>query len=268
MPDLSLDREAQLKAASIAARRARRAPWQNAHCDKLARDREARRLAQEYRQAQREAEKLNGKACDKCGETKPPSEYDKLPSGNLRGSCKDCRAMRKADRRHELQDAKRDARDSAKAVERAALLAAEAERRRKRATRKRKVTPEQQLQAAERIAHLTSLLKGNHPGLQLTSEKGWDVASSELQRLWLQSGDKVCTGCGSTVPPTFMLPPFAANFYPGKCRTCARVEFEEDRLKTFGRLSVPRLIPMRDGSSITVAELARRHRERSSPPAL
>lgn len=60
-----------------------------------------------------------------------------------------------------------------------------------------------------------------------------------------------------------MLPPIPANFYPGKCRSCASAEHREDSFRVYGRVAEgPPLIPMLDGTSITVAELARRVRER------
>ena len=89
------------------------------------------------------------------------------------------------------------------------------------------------------------------------------MATSELHSLWSQSGDKECVSCKAIVPPSAMLPPISSNFYPGKCRSCARAEYYEHSFRVYGRLSEgPRLIPMRDGSAIPVAELARRCRER------
>jgi hypothetical protein len=93
------------------------------------------------------------------------------------------------------------------------------------------------------------------------------VASAELQSLWLLSGDKRCTACDTVVAPAAMRPPGPANFYPGKCRSCARAEYDQNHWRVFGRApDGPRLIPMRDGTSITIAEFARRHRIREQGP--
>jgi hypothetical protein len=124
---------------------------------------------------------------------------------------------------------------------------------------------ERQRHATERVAHLTALLMGTSPGERINSEQGWDAATSELRKLWMESGEKECVSCKAVVPPSAMLPPGPANFYPGKCRSCARAEYIESHWRVYGRApDGPRLIPMRDGTSITVAELARRHRQRSS----
>jgi hypothetical protein len=90
------------------------------------------------------------------------------------------------------------------------------------------------------------------------------MASSELQSLWLQSGDKECVSCSAVVPPAAMLAPGPANFYPSRCRRCAAAECEANQLKIFGRIAGPRPILMRDGSIITIAEFARRCRERGA----
>lgn len=257
MPDVSLDRDAHLKAEAIATRRARREPWQNAHADRIARDREARRTAQGYRQAQKEAERTDGKTCAKCGEAKPASEFELRSSGNLRGTCKACKNARKVERRCQLRGPEREARVAKKASQQLATrAAAQAKQERKQAA--------QQLEAAERIARLTSLLSSKSQDTRITSDQAWEGAVSELQRLWLLSGDKVCLGCGDAVPASAMLPPVPCNFYRGKCRSCARAEYEANQLDVFGHLSGPRLIPMLDGSSITLGEFVRRHRERTA----
>jgi hypothetical protein len=140
------------------------------------------------------------------------------------------------------------------------------EERSKAAQKRQAKATERQRIAAERIARLTSILMGTHPEERITSEERWNMATSELQSLWLRSGDKECVSCRTVVPPTAMHPPGPANFYPGKCRSCARMEREESLRRTFGPLIGPlwgpRKIPMKDGTSITVAEFARRVRER------
>lgn len=284
----------QLKAAAIAFRRANRAPWQNAHTDRLAREREARRVAKEYRRTQREAER-DRKQCRECGETKPATAFELLPSGGLRGICRDCRTATKSARKRaaratlehqaELQrkarerELQREEREAAKAAEReelqaakeaewAALRAAEEARRRKRLERKRGVrqrtlSPERLQEVAKEVARLSSLLLGTNPRQRISDQQTWEATSTALQKLWLQSGDKECVACKATVPASAMLPPGPANFYPGKCQRCATAECHANQLRVTGRPPEgPRLIPMKDGTSITVAELARRCRER------
>jgi hypothetical protein len=110
---------------------------------------------------------------------------------------------------------------------------------------------------------------GTDPQERIDSEQGWTMATSELQRLWLQSGYKVCVSCEATVPPTDMQPPGPASFYPGQCRRCAHAAWEASHRATYGPLigplSGPRKIAMRDGTRITVADFARRVWEREQP---
>lgn len=104
---------------------------------------------------------------------------------------------------------------------------------------------------------------GETNGDRIATQERWDMTSPELQGLWLQSGDKECVSCKAVVPPKAMLPPGPANFYPGKCHKCAEAESRENSFRVTGRRTEgPPLIPMRDGTSITVAEFARRVRER------
>jgi hypothetical protein len=252
-----------LKAEAISARRAARPAWKNAHNDRLARERQARQIAKEYRQSLRP----EGKQCKDCGEVKPLDAFEMHPSGTPRATCRDCRANLKAERRREAASVAKAQREAAKEAEQAAAREAALARRRKRedyrkGIRKRPISPDRQREAAERIAHLTSLLMGTNPTERITSEQGWDMTTSELQRLWHQSGDKECVSCKVVVPPSAMLPPGPANFYPGRCRTCAAAQAREVHWIMFGKEPAAPLIPMLDGSSITVATLARRVRER------
>lgn len=260
------EQAAQLKAEAISARRARRAGWQNAHVDRINREREARETAKEYRRSQREAEgaAAETKPCSSCKRILPLDSFHLHKNGSRRPRCKSCRSAE--DRtRYYSQPGRSDTGVRKRTIcperrRRAAerLLKETAERERKAAEHQRKL--------AERIAYLTSLLMGTDPGQRIASEEGWDVAISELQSLWLQSGDKECVSCKAVVPPTAMRPPGPANFYTGKCNRCASAEYRECSLRVFGSVSVCRQISLRDGTSITVAEFARRCRERQQIP--
>jgi hypothetical protein len=296
------DRAAELAAAAYAARRAARPAWRNAHSDRLAREVEARRIAKEYRAEQRKTASAH-KHCRDCDQTKPVSAFELLPSGGLRGICRDCRTAQKVAQKHRARAAKRESPEhqaelerkqrereqqqaereaakvreaeqlqAAKEAEWAALRAAEETRRRKRQERKRGVrkrplSAEQQREIAERIPQLVSLLMGSHPRERLSDQKSWEATATELSKLWLQSGGKQCVACKAVVPPTKLLPPGPANFYPGHCRSCATAACNANTLRVTGKPPPgPRLIPMKDGTAITVAEFACRVRERSLGP--
>ena len=297
MHTISPERAAQLKAEAITARRAARAPWQNAHVDRLAREREARRIAREFRVEQQTTE---GRQCRQCGQTLPAAAFELLPSGGLRSICRDCRTAQKVarkraaraayqqtpeyqaelERRRLEREQRQEDREATKAErERARLTAEEAERtaaceaaiarRRKREARKRGIglrplSAEQQREVAERIPHLVALLTGTSDFRhRISDQQTWEATASELKRLWLQSGDKECKSCGAVVSAAAMRPPGPANFYPGKCNSCASAEHLADHRRVFGgELEGPRRIAMLDGPSITVAQLARRHRDR------
>lgn len=253
----------QLKAAAIAYRRARRPTWQNAHADRLAREREARRVAKEYRQARREAGQAAEphKRCTCCYQSLPLSAYG-LKKGKPRAHCRACDAEKKRASRQtvlELTDEQRDKRN--------ADARAYYHRRQGRTSTgspRGSISPERRREVAERILHLTELLMGSSPRQRISDQQTWEATASELHRLWLQLGDKQCVSCKATVPPSRILPPGPANFYPGKCRPCAEAEWRENSRRVTGREPAgPRLIPMKDGTAITIAELARRHRERS-----
>jgi hypothetical protein len=231
------DQAEQLKAEAIASRRAARPAWQNAHADRINREREARETAKEYRRAQWQAELVAQKQCSSCAQTLPLTSFG-IARGKPRARCTACH--NEVNRR----------------------LYYTRQGRSEIGAERGSVSPERQRKAAERIAHLTALLMGTSPGERIASEEGWDMATSELQSLWLQSGHKECVFCRAVVPPSAMLPPGPANFYPGHCRKCARQAYETETIRVFGKVSQPRLLPMRDGTSITLGEFARRHRER------
>ncbi len=240
MQEPVLSYEERLKAESIATRRAQRAPWQNAHADRLHREREARAISREYRATQRDTAKRlkpyegvpeGTKRCSRCREVLPLDLFYVVPSGARKSRCKPCGII----------------------VTRECKL-------RKRWSGK---PTQSQEQAMAQLKQLASRLRGEGD-VRITTDEGWDGAMSELQRLWALSGDKTCKGCGESVPPTGMLPPGPANFFPGKCRSCARREFFAHSLRVYGRPTAPRLLPMRDGTSITLAEFVRRHRERTA----
>lgn len=255
----------QLKAAAIAFRRANRAPWQNAHADRVHREREARRVSKEYREAQRVAE--GTKPCTSCGQALPLDQFSPSFRDRPTARCKPCSAAATRARYHA---------DLTKARNRTRNRPVDPERERKAAERERRAserlqrlsddrqrkTDERRRLAAERIAQLSALLRGTAEGPRISSEEQWDVTTSELHRLWLQTGDKECVSCKAIVPPTAILPPGPANFYPGKCHSCAEADVRENTLKVTGRPCEPALVPLLDGTSITLAEFARRHRER------
>jgi hypothetical protein len=253
----------------------------------------ARRTAKEYREAH--------KLCSGCHKTLPLDAFEVLPSGGLRGTCRDCRAALKAASKRRAREARkaapeyqaeleskarereerkaateasnaraREEREAEREAEAAAARAAAEVRRRKRRDRQRGIrqrplSPERRREVEARASHLVSLLMGTNPHERIKSEQGWDSATAELQRLWAQTGDKKCVSCKATVPPSAMLPPGPGNSYPGKCQKCAHAESIAHHVRMFGRLpDGPRLMPMRDGTAITVAELARRHREREA----
>jgi hypothetical protein len=217
--------------------------WRKAHADRVNRERQARETAKVYRaeQRQRARDSEEQKQCTRCLRTLPLSSFSRM-GDRLRSACKQCDA-------------------------------AECRRRRRRAQGKTgsgfprgTVSPERRREAAERIAHLVSLLNGSASGERIDNEHAWEVTVAELQRLWLQSGDKECASCSAVVPPTEMRPPGPASFYPGQCRKCAHTAWEASHRATYGPLigplrGAPRL-RMKDGTFITVASFARRVRER------
>ena len=63
-----------------------------------------------------------------------------------------------------------------------------------------------------------------------------------------------------------MLPPGPGNFYEGQCNGCAAVSYEANRRAVLGPSynpseGPPRLF-LKDGSTITIGHLARRHQAR------
>ena len=225
------ERAAQLKAEAVAARRAARAPWQNAHADRVNREREARRVAKEYR------EKHRTKECPGCKKTLPLDAFT-FGTGRVTSRCHPCRnADNRAAYHRKLG-------------------------RKGTGTPRGTISPERRRQNAERIARFSAVLQGTAGTERISTEAGWESTTAELQRLWAQSGDKECVSCKATVPPSAMLPPGPANFYPGKCNRCVSEECRERHLRMFGCFPSAPLIPMRDGTATTVAEFARRVRER------
>ena len=237
--------EQALKAKAISARRAALPAWQNAHHDRLAREQQARQVAREYRRRPFRDVPEGHRRCSKCEQVRPLDSFK--PRGKAGGArhshCKPC-VNAAARARHVVKPR----------VYKSKPTGPTPEQLQRKADRQR--------EAAERIAHLTSLLMGTNPTERISSEQGWDMTTSELQRLWHQSGDKECVSCNAVVPPSAMLPPGPANFYPGRCRSCAAVQYREVQWIMFGKEPAAPLIPMLDGSSITIATFARRVRER------
>lgn len=301
MNTITDDYAAQRKAEAIAARRSALPPHLRQHLERREREQEARRVSVEYRQAQRDAERATQphKECNQCGASLPLAAFEVLPSGSRRGTCKRCRMEAKnankrvaraarretpeyqaeLERKRRERAAKQAEREEANAAaleaelakqeeEREGELAAFIARRRKRVerqrgARQRPVSPEQQRENVEEVERLSAQLVGLDPHKRITGEGEWNETVNKLQKLWLQSGDKRCVSCKQTVLPSAMLPPGPANFYPGRCHRCAEAECYENSRRVTGRdPEGPRRIPMRDGTTITIAELARRHRER------
>lgn len=232
MPQISEERSEELKAKAISARRAARRPWQNAHVDRLAREREARVTAREYSKAQRtrtnpyEGVPAGTKRCSRCKEALPLDQFRMAANGHSESRCKPCKVV--------------EVRES------------------KQRKRLKGVTNCEAADAAGQVARLSEMLTGP----RINSEQAYDMADAALRRAWLLSGDKQCVSCLEIVPPTAMLPPVAANSYPSHCRTCAGIAYETNHRRVFGPLVGPLLGPrkilMRDGPPITVAEFARR----------
>lgn len=229
----------QLKAAARAYRRAALEPHVRQHIERREREQEARRIRREYRALQRS----NGvRTCSKCNQTKPLDNYPLMPSGNPHATCRTCKAamVREAKRRKTLGLAPRR---NGRTADVGADL--------------------------ERLTQMASALAGTNPNERIVSEQGWNNLADELENLWLQSGDKTCISCKQVVPPTAILPPSPGNSYPGRCNGCAHIAWETNHRSVvgplIGPLPGPRKIPMRDGTSITVAELARRVAARASP---
>jgi hypothetical protein len=157
----------------------------------------------------------------------------------------------------------REAQAALKAAERAAARAnalsrhlAKREARAAKAERKRQAI-------AERASHLIALLNGTAPGERISDVEGWDRVTAELRKVWHLSGEKQCTSCEALVPPMAMLPPGPGNFYEGQCHGCAKASYEANRRASLGipeghPLPGPPPIRLKDGTSITIGELARR----------
>ena len=236
--DITDERAAQLKAEAITLQRAARPAWRNEHLDRLARERNARRVTREYRPAQGEAEST--KRCTKCHQTLPLEAFRvRRKTGVREARCNPCLSeeARAAYYKRIGQPNSGGARGT--------------------------ISPARRRKAVERIARLAAQLNGTGPLERINSEDDWHMAASELRKLWLQSGDKECVLCMATVPPTAMLPPGPGNFYTGKCQSCAAKEYRESCLRAgYGEPEGLLTIHLKDGSTITVSELARRHRQR------
>lgn len=343
----------RLKAEAIARLRASRPAWRNEHSDRLHREREARRIAREFRQAQREAAQPV-KVCVGCKQELPLSSYSTKGAGKFNSRCRPCHsakvAAHKRAKRAALTPAELEAKRAAEraeyysrtgregetglslderaearlrkaaeraaeiasrmaeraterarsrereAAERAAVLAlrlaerqsyataTEAERQAQAALReaakaaeraealarhlgKRKAkvaakAERKRRKVAERAAYLIALLNGTDAGERINDAETWDRVTAELRTLWLKSGDKECVSCKETVPPTAIHPPGPANSYEGQCHSCADASYEANLARLGIAREGPRLLRLKDGSTITVAALARRHRER------
>ncbi len=224
------------KAEAIAARRAAIRPELRQHHERRDREREARRVAK----ASRDAERGGGvRTCSKCSVTQPLSNYPLMPSGNPHATCRTCKTAA-------TREAKRRAR--------AGLPSKLAVRR--------GVGPAD----LKRLNRWLSALDGTNHNERIDSEEGWNMALAEVQRLWTLAGDKKCVACKQIVPASAMIPPGPGNFYSGRCNPCAREAYRAGHLRAFGRHlpETARRIPLRDGSTISIGELAGRHRARQA----
>jgi len=237
--------------------------------------------------------------CPGCEKTLPVTEFYNHPRSGLYVHCRPCnsaanraryrevreqklaamepwerenveRRQREQEARQRANAAKREERDALKAVKEAqraedeACKAAAKHRRKYGPARPRAVSLERERLNAERVAYLVALLSGTTRDHRISTDEQWDMIATELSKLWLQSGDKACTACGQDVPAAQMHAPGPANFYPGKCKPCVRSEYERRTIATYGCLPTPRMLPMLDGTEITIGELARRHRAREA----
>lgn len=246
-----------LEKARYPVRIASRPAWQRAHAERQRREREARDIRRVYSAAKRIAEAApippeslspsqqtpHHKRCSRCAQTLPLLQFRLAANAKPESRCKPC----KVEAVRECKQRKRWAPGSSALIQRD--------------------DPEIRRQLAERVDHLAALLMGTAASERINSQERWESVTDELQNLWSRSDRRVCVGCAQSVPPQQMRPPGPANFYSGKCNACARAEREESVRRTYGPLigplRGPRRIPMRDGTTITVAELARRHRERN-----
>jgi hypothetical protein len=194
--------------------------------------------------------------------TKPPEPNSGgLPSAAQRAAAL---ALRLSERQAHSSAtvAEREAQADLKAAERAAARAealsrhlAKREAKAAKAERKRKAL-------AERASHLIALLNDTAPGERISDTEGWDRVTAELRKVWPLSGDKQCTECRAVVPPTAMLPPGPGNFYQGHCNGCATASYRANRAALGLACGCPPLILLKDGSRVTVGEIARRHLRR------
>lgn len=234
------------------------------------------------------------KYCPGCGQTLPASAFYTRTDGRLSSRCKKCKSAANAARQRARTAARnadpevirarqqhaervlreREARELARRVARQAArpaaqkcTGASVKLRGDRRKAVQPVSPEQLAANRERVDYLLLLLSDRHPTEQIATEQSWNAAYAEVDRLWYVSGDRECVACHRRVAPTEMLPPMPGNGRPGMCRPCAAYAEEENHRRTFGPLIGPLPGPtklrMRDGTWITLGELARRHRART-----
>lgn len=249
-PPLTDAEREERKAAAIAARRAAMPAHLRHHIERRNREREARAQRKAYRQAQAEAAVAAEprKTCTGCKQSLPLSAFHvRKKSGKPIARCKPCHSAQALAcyyaRTGRPGDATgvRSGRPSASAARRAEV-------------------------AATWAAYHSLRLEGLIPSDPVVDEEDWELTTQAVRQGWERGGDKECIGCKQTVPPSAMLPPGPGNFYPGRCQPCARLARREGHFRVFGSYpaETPRLIPMRDGTEITIGELARRHRERTA----
>jgi len=209
------------------------------HLERLRREREAREQRKVYRAEQRAA--APHKTCTGCKMPLPLSAFSvRKSTGKTIARCKPC-VSAEALAHYYAKTGRKVGDLSRKAARRAVVSATWA-------------------------AYHSLRLEGFIPSDPVTDEEDWELTSRAVREGWERSGDKLCARCNQTVLPSAMLPPGPGNFYPHHCRPCAGEAWRDGYVRVFGHRPPerPRAVILRDGSEITIGELARRHRQREA----
>lgn len=224
--------------AEIERRRAAQPAWKRAHRERLHRDREARKTAAAYERAERETSGM--KVCGGCQTAVPLDRFPRKGSGKRHNLCRPCHSAEARQRYH-----RKLGRTTSGAP---------------RGT----ISPERRRELEERTNRLVGLLMGTADGERIETQEGWETVVAELHKLWRQGGARECVSCKEAVLPERMHPPGPANSRPHHCHPCADRDYLSASLDTYGALPTPRPIPLRDGSTITIGQLAGQHRAREA----
>lgn len=230
--------------------------------------------------------------CKDCSQTKPRSMFHTTPRGKPYARCRPCRAQRskaqyaaaqealspeikaakaaRADRMRREAEAKQAAKDyAARQKVEAAQKGLEIQHKRRMwaANRKRGLRgdgsskvldPKEVANNRLRADYLALLLADGHPTERIANDRSWEAAISELRRIWPLAGNRDCNSCGENVAAHKMRPPIPGSGRQGMCIRCSNAACDAERLAIFGPYQGPQLMPMRDGTSITLAEFASR----------